>query len=83
MVAPVTRKAEVFNEHNGTWVEKPFEELKLKDVYRLYEEDGTLVLNANGSSINIVLKEPEIIDGVWALEDEQYVKYYHPDIKGE
>lgn len=37
------RRTEIL--YNGEWVEIPFDHLNAGDIFRLYEEDGTIVSN--------------------------------------
>lgn len=64
------RQAKIFC--NGTWVDIPFTDLKRDDVFRLYEEDGSIVADDDGNDTWIA------VDDVILIDDEHgiYCKAY-------
>jgi len=77
------RKCEVRS--NGSWKEVRFENLKKGNVFRLFESDGTIVLNDSGrhslmfpehknDGQNIAMSDPFMKSGVWTIESIPYEK---------
>lgn len=67
---PPTRTVHIFKDNK--WIEVPFEELKVGDIYEMFESTGEPVLNDDGSSLSIVIKAPYIQNGVLTIQDEPY-----------
>jgi len=66
------RKAEVL--FYGGWTDIEFWALRPGDIYRLMEEDGSLVTQTDGDKstdvLKVVEKPSQLPDGIWAIKDE-------------
>jgi hypothetical protein len=58
------RKAEILM--NGRWVEAHPGQIRTNDTFRMYEPDGTLVVD-DGYTENVALSDAFICNGVWTV----------------
>jgi hypothetical protein len=49
---------------DGLWQDAEFGDIKIGDVFRLFEDGHTLVVNRDGQSMFKAASEPYIVDGV-------------------
>jgi len=64
------RKVQVFR--NGNWIEIHFSELAKGDSFRLFEEAGEEVRDAEGNTVFYSTSEPyKKNDGIWSIKNKQ------------
>lgn len=52
---------------NGNWIEIPFVEIKKDDKFRLFESDGTIVMDSGGRSVWIASCDSYLKFGNWVV----------------
>lgn len=54
---------------NGLWAECEFENLKVTDIFRLFEPNGELVIGPKGASVFICTSDAYIgEEGIWMVD---------------
>jgi len=63
------RKVEVYDADYQEWVGLLFEDVAKGDIFRLFEPDGTLVIN-NGCSTYMAISDSYVEKGIWTINCE-------------
>jgi len=65
-----SRRAEILMPDVG-WTEVSFEQLLKGDTFRLFESDGTPVIDDEGKSIFVATCDPYVYRGVWGINTKE------------
>lgn len=60
------RKVEV--DRNGAWLQVLMKDLKVGELFRIYDLDESLIDDDHGNTVFRVEREPFQTNGVWAVE---------------